>query len=119
MKIGYWTTTILISVFLLWSAYSYLYSKPTIQGVRDLGFPDFFRIQLAIMKVLAVIVLLLPMVPLRFKEWAYVGAGLFFVTAIVAHVAHKDPVVISLINVLLVGLLVASYVLQHKLKAIA
>jgi len=108
MKTIYWSSTVLISLFLIWSAWSYIYSKPTIDGVRELGFPDFFRVQLAVLKLIAVAILLLPQIPLPIKEWAYAGAGLFLITAIVAHTAHGDPLFISLINVALILLLLVS-----------
>ena len=114
IKTIYWTTTSLISLILSWSAYTYFFNQATIAGVRALGFPDFFRIQLAVLKILAVIILLIPLFPAQLKEWAYAGVGLFFVTAIVAHAVHKDPIYISLINVLFIGLLVLSYMYWHK-----
>ena len=86
-----------------------------IEGVRAIGLPDFLRIELAVLKVLAVLAILIPVVPMPVKEWAYAGAALFFITALVAHMAHKDPLGISLINVVLLGLLVASYVGLHQL----
>jgi len=73
MKIIYWTSTILISLFLTWSSYTYIFNKATISGIRELGFPDYFRIQLSILKVIAVILLLLPQIPIQYKEWAYSG----------------------------------------------
>lgn len=118
MKTIYWTSTALVSLMLLWSAYTYFFSKATIEGVRALGFPDFFRVQLAVLKIMAVVVLLIPQVPLQVKEWAYAGVGLFFVTAIVAHVAHKDPIAISLINVFFIVLLVVSNTYLQKLTNI-
>ena len=117
MKSIYWTTTILLSVFLLWSAWSYLFSKPTIEGIKALGFPDHFRIQLAVLKIIAVAVILVPNLPVQIKEWAYAGIGLFFITAIVAHTAHKDPFVITLVNLFLMGLLITSNIYLHKLIA--
>ncbi|WP_299766506.1 DoxX family protein [uncultured Dokdonia sp.] len=114
MKMIYWISTTLTSIFLLWSAYSYLYSKAAIEGVRALGFPDFFRKQLVVLKILAAILILVPMVPLYIKEWAYAGIALFFITAIVAHTAHKDPISITLINVVLIIILIISYIYLHK-----
>jgi hypothetical protein len=104
----YWISTSLISVYLLLSAYSYFFSKSTIEGVRELGFPDFFRIELAILKIIAVLVLLIPSVPIQLKEWAYAGIGLFLLTAIVAHIAHKDHFGITLINLLFLVILIWS-----------
>ena len=116
MKTTYWISTILLAVFLLWSAYSYLFSKATIDGVKDLGFPDFFRVQLAILKLVAIVVLLIPSIPIQWKEWAYAGIALFFLTAILAHVAHKDPFFITLINLALIGALIISHFYLHKIK---
>ncbi len=115
MKTIYWTSTALVSLMLVWSTYMYFFSKEAIEGVRALGFPDFFRVQLAILKIVAVVVLLVPQVPLPVKEWAYAGIGLFFITAIVAHAAHRDPIAINLINVLFLGLLVVSNIYLHRL----
>lgn len=114
MKTIYWATTGILSLFLLWSSYTYIFSKVTIEGIRDLGFPDHFRLQLAVLKVIAVIVLLIPQIPIPQKEWAYVGIGLFFITAIVAHTAHKDPFFITLINLVLLEILIVSNVYMHK-----
>lgn len=116
MRTLYWTSTLLVALFLLWSAYTYLLSKNTIAGIRELGFPDYFRIQLALLKIIAVFLILVPQIPLQFKEWAYAGIGLFFITAIVAHTAHKDPLVITLINIVLIGLTLVSNHALHKLN---
>ena len=84
-----------------------------------LGFPDFFRIQLAILKLMAICILLIPQMPMQVKKWAYAGVGLFFITAIVAHVAHKDPIIITVVNLVFIGLLIMSHVWLSKIKAVA
>ena len=110
----YWITTIIITGFLLLSSYTYFFSKSTIDGVRELGFPDFFRIELAVLKILAALILLIPGIPLMIKEWGYVGVGLFLLTALIAHIAHKDSWTISVLLVVLFSLLAASYYSMHK-----
>lgn len=115
MRATYWITTLFTAMYLLWSAYSYIFSKSTISGVRDLGFPDHFRIELAVLKVIAVIILLVPQIPIQIKEWAYVGVGLFYITAIVAHAAHKDPLFLNLINLVLLVVLIVSNIYLKKL----
>jgi len=108
IKTLYWASTLITTFFLLLSAYSYFFSKNTIEGLRDLGFPDFFRVQLGVLKLLAVAVLLLPGTPTFIKDWGYVGVGLFLLTAMVAHIAHRDSVLVLGLLVLLFGALVAS-----------
>ncbi len=108
MNIIYWVSTALISYFLLVSSYTYFFSESTIEGLRDLGFPNFFRIQLGVLKVIAAFVLLIPNVPTYMKEWAYAGAGLFLITAIVAHIAHRDSIMILIFLLILVAILIVS-----------
>lgn len=108
MSTIYWISTTILSAFLLWSAYSYFFSEATIQGVRELGFPDFFRLQLGMLKFIAVPVLLIPAVPLWVKEWGYAGTALFLITAMVAHVAHRDSPALLVVLFMLFASLVAS-----------
>ena len=114
VKIIYWTTTLITSIYLLWSAYGYLFSQTMIEGIEKLGFPNFFRVELAVLKIIAVAVLLIPQIPVHYKDWAYVGIALFYLTAIIAHFAHKDPIAINLINVVLLGILIVSNVYMRK-----
>ncbi len=108
MSTIYWITTLAISGFLLLSSYTYFFSESTINGFRDLGFPDFFRIQLAVLKAIAVIVLLTPKIPLYVKEWAYAGVALFLITALVAHIAHQDSIMIMILLLVLFAILAIS-----------
>ncbi len=115
MKLIYWATTLFLSIFLLWSAYSYLFNKNTIDGISALGFPDYFRIQLAILKFMATLIILIPWTPLYVKEWAYVGIGLFLLTAVVAHTVHRDPIVLNIINIVLIFLTITSRHFLHEI----
>ncbi len=116
MKNVYWISTGLVCAMLLSSVVTYLVHHDTIRGVRALGFPDFFRLQLAVLKMLAVVALLAPQTPMRIKEWAYAGVGLFYLTAIVAHIAHRDSPWISVLLVGFFGLLVTSNITLHALR---
>lgn len=113
--LAYWTTTGLLSLFLALSSYSYVFSPNTIEGIRDLGFPDYFRWQLAILKLAAALIILLPGLPWTLKEWSYAGISFFLITALVAHVAHKDSIMISIILVILLLTTIASYALAKGL----
>ncbi len=114
MNMIYWVSTSLLSLILSASALSYLFHQNTISGIADLGFPDFFRLELSVLKLIAALVLIIPHVPLQIKEWAYAGAFFFFVTAIVAHIAHRDSHMISALNVVFIILLIVSNVYLHR-----
>ncbi len=109
----HWTATLILCAFLLLSSYTYFFSESTIDGVRDLGFPDFFRIQLGVLKILAVVILLLPKAPIYLKEWAYAGFFFDFVLAFVAHLQAQDgeylPALVAIV------LLLVSYTLEGQL----
>ena len=111
----YWISTSLLSVFVLWSAGSYFLSKPAIEGLRELGFPDFFRIQLGVLKLIGVVLLMAPHIPNRIKEWGYAGVGLFLITALVAHIAHGDSPAISALLVVVFAVLIVSNVYLYKI----
>ena len=113
----YWAATSLVGLFLFSSSLAYLFSQSMIDGLKSLGFPNFFRIELAVLKLMALVVILLPAFPLRVKEWAYAGVAIFLVTAIVAHVAHRDSHWVTLANLLLLGVLAVSNIYLHKLAA--
>jgi len=115
MKIIYWTSTIVISLFLVLSAYTYVFNKATIDGVKELGFPNFFRVQLAVLKVIAVFIIIIPRIPLQIKEWAYAGVALFLVTAFVAHLKHKDSIAILILLLGLFTVLCISNIYMNKM----
>ncbi len=110
----YWITTVIISSFLLLSSYTYFFSKETIEGIKSLGFPNFFRIQLAIFKLFAAILLIAPNISNTLKEWSYAGVMFFFITALIAHIAHKDSTFITVLLLILIVVHMTSYYYYHK-----
>ncbi|GAB3018876.1 hypothetical protein GCM10027185_14890 [Spirosoma pulveris] len=84
-----------------------------IEGTRHLGFPDYFRVELGLGKILGGILLVLPMIPARIKEWAYVGFGISMISAIIANLVVDGPVQASLPLVCLM-LLIVSYIYYHR-----
>jgi putative oxidoreductase len=85
----YWVAKGFISFFMLYSAYfSYSHAK----DLEMLGFPDYFRIELVIAKVIGGLVLLFPQIPLRIKEWVYAGFCITMVSALIAHICSHDAV---------------------------
>jgi hypothetical protein len=92
---------------MLFSAYAYLTQPSMAQAFVHLGFPAYFRVELAIAKFVGVVALLAA-VPERVKEWAYAGFGITLVSAIVAHSTVDGPAK-AIAPVIALVLLVASY----------
>lgn len=85
------------------------------QGISHLGFPDYFRIELSIAKIIGGILLILPVIPARYKEWAYVGFGISFISAMIANFVTDGagPATLPLVGLVL---LTISYIYYHKIK---
>ncbi len=89
-KIIYWSVTGIIAVMMVFSAYSYFANPKVAAGFQFLGFPEYFRVELGIAKLIGAFVLLIPAIPRRVKEWAYAGFALTFISAIIAHFIKND-----------------------------
>jgi len=88
-KVRYGVAKGFIIFFMLFSAY---YSITHPMDFQQLGFPNYFRIQLSIMKLIGVLVLILPFTPVRVREWVYVAFGICMVSALTAHIFTGDPI---------------------------
>ncbi len=110
----YWVSTAIISLMMLFSAYSYIANEQMKGAFVHLGFPSYFRIELAVAKILGVIVLLLPFVPGRLKEFAYFGFAITFISASIAHIVNGDPAAAVVMPLVMLGVLAVSYTLFLK-----
>jgi uncharacterized protein YjeT (DUF2065 family) len=88
-----------------------------VEGIRHLGYPDYFRVMLTVFKVVGVLALVLPQMPGRIKEWAYAGFAFNFIAAAVSHWAvdgFDGQTVFPLVALII---LIISYVQYHKLHS--
>ncbi|MCB9806453.1 DoxX family protein [Candidatus Peribacteria bacterium] len=84
VKITFWISTVLVAFFTIPSAFMIdLPSSIEMFGHLGVG-AKWFRWELEIAKTIAGVVLLLPMIKGRIKEWAYVGLGIDFLSAVIA-----------------------------------
>ncbi len=116
IKITYWIVTIIIALMMTYSAYGYLTQPAMQQAFVHLGFPAYFRIELAIAKLIGAVLLLAPVAD-RIKQWTYAGFGITFISAFIAHTASGDPVSFRMMPVVFLVLLVVSYVTYHRRNA--
>ena len=113
IKTIYWISTALVSLMMTFSAYSYLTNETIKQAFHHLGFPDYFRVELAVAKILGAVLLLLP-IKGQWKEWAYAGFVFTFVSAFIAHTASGDPINNRVGPVVFLIVLLLSYFTCHK-----
>ncbi len=118
VKVIYWTTTGILGLMMCFSAYAYLANPEIKLAIRHLGFPDYFRVELGVAKLIGAVLLLLP-VPQRVKEWVYAGFGIVFISAFIAHASSGDAMSMKVMTLVFLGLTAASYVAYHKLHRVA
>lgn len=83
-KVIFWIFTVLALLPAAVPAFTYFYDPTAIQIFTDLGFPGYFRIELAILKMLGLLALVLPFIPRDIKVVAYGGFMINMVSASVA-----------------------------------
>jgi uncharacterized membrane protein YphA (DoxX/SURF4 family) len=89
-KIIYWVATLWLSLGMVSTGIvQIIHMKEEVEMMKFLGYPLYFLTIVGIWKLLGVIAVLSPKLPL-IKEWAY--AGFFFVMsgAIISHLATND-----------------------------
>ena len=114
-KIAYWSSTSLIALLMLYSVYAYLMVPAVDQVFKHLGYPSYFRIELAIAKLIGAFVLIFPF-SLRIKEWAYSGFTIVFISAFIAHTIAGDPAVARIFPIISLALLMVSYISINRLQ---
>ena len=114
LKITYWISTGLVALMMLLSVYNYFFNPALKVAYIHVGFPDWFRVELGIAKLLGALALGIPIVPVRIKEWAYAGFFINFFSAFLSHFMINDPVYNQVMPLLLLLILVISYVTFHK-----
>ena len=118
-KIIYWTSTGLFSLFMIHSAYQYLTAKEMEAAFLHLGFPAYFRIELGIAKFLGAVVLLIPMIPKGFKQFAYAGFAINLISGAIAHASKGDPALYVMLPLVFLVMLIISYVFFEKVSLVS
>ncbi|WDF66421.1 DoxX family protein [Flavobacterium sp. KACC 22763] len=115
-KIIFWTTTILI--FLFEGVMPALTSQTELakEGIRHLGYPEYFGNALVVFKILGVLALIIPQVPGKIKEWAYAGFAFDFIFASISHFAVDGIGFQGFFPLIILAILIISYVTYHKIQ---
>lgn len=115
-KIIFWVTTIII--FLMEGVMPALTSQTKMakEGISHLGYPEYFGNALVVFKVLGTLVLVIPAIPKRIKEWAYAGFAFDFIFATISLIAVDGLQPLSFFPLIFLGILALSYNSYLKLN---
>lgn len=115
-KIIFWVATTAIALFE--GVIPALTSQTELakEGIRHLGYPVYFGNALVVFKVLGVLVLIIPNLPKRIKEWAYAGFAFDFLFATISHGAVDGINGQTFFPLVVFAVLGVSYFYYHRLN---
>jgi hypothetical protein len=116
-KMLFWITTGILFLFEGVMPLFTFNSEMAREGIRHLGYPEYFRTMLVAFKVLGAITLVLPKISPRIKEWAYAGFTFDFVAASISHLSVDGFGFDAVFPLIFIAILVISYVSYHRLVA--
>jgi hypothetical protein len=113
-NIIFWASTIII--FLIQGVMPALTSHTEMakEGIRHLGYPEYFGVMLMVFKVLGAIAIIIPRVPDRVKEWAYAGQAFDIIAAFISIWAVDGFNINLLIPLIVMAILIVSYIYFRK-----
>jgi len=115
-KIIFWTTTTLIFLFEGVMPALTGHTEMAKEGIRHLGYPEYFGTMLVVFKVLGTLALMIPQIPARIKEWAYAGFAIDFIAACVSLIAVDGVSGLAFFPLIVFAVLITSYVYYHKIN---
>ncbi len=86
------------------------------EGIRNLGYPDYFGVALTVFKVGGALILIIPQLPNTLKEWAYAGFTFDFIFAFISHWAVEGINGLTFFPLIVLAVLMVSYYCFHQLQ---
>jgi len=114
IKVAYWVSTGLLALFILPGIF-FVNSAEAKQGTEHLGIPTWLAMEIGIGHFIGGLILVLPFIGKRIKEWAYVGCGIKYISAMIGHLAVDGLVAMSFAPLVVFALLLISYLTYHHL----
>ncbi len=116
-KIMFWAATSLIAVFEGVMPLLTFQTEMAKEGIRHLGYPEYFGTALVVFKVLGSLALMIPQVPKRVKEWAYAGFAFDFIFAAISHGAVDGINGQTFFPFAVLAVLVVSYIYWNRINS--
>jgi len=118
VKVIYWITTGLLSAFLI-SGIFFLNSALAKEGTAHMQVPQWLALEVGYGQPLGGLLLILPFIGKRLKEWAYVGVGIVYISAFIGHMYIDGFGRDAGMAVILFVVLLISYICYHKLHKVS
>ncbi|HJV19432.1 MAG TPA: DoxX family protein [Sediminibacterium sp.] len=115
-KTIYWISTILIFLFEGVMPALTAQTEMAKEGIRHLGYPDYFGVALTVFKVAGSIILIVPQLPSALKRFAYAGFVYDFVFASISHTVIDGLGMGTFFPFIVLAVLGVSYFYYQKLQ---
>lgn len=112
----FWVPAILIFLFEGVMPALTFNSEMAKEGITGLGYPAYFGVMLMVFKVLGSLLLVIPVVPKRLKEWVFAGFTFDFVSAFVSLVVVGGFNATAFLPIFALAVLAVAYVGYHKMN---
>lgn len=116
LKIVYWVSTSLFFLFEGVMPAITGQSQMAIDGITHLGYPLYFVTLLQICKVIGAVLLIVPQIPSKIKEWAYAGFTFNILFATASHIIVDGFNLLSLFPMIVLVVLAISYFTNIKIN---
>ena len=116
-RIIFWTATIIIFLFEGVMPALTFQTELAKEGIRHLGYPQYFANAFVVFKVLGVLALVIPKIPNRIKEWAYAGFAFDFIFACISHWSVDGFGFQAIFPLIIMAILIVSYVCYSKINS--
>ena len=113
-NIIFWVTTSLIVIFEGIVPVLTFRTELAKEGIRHLGYPDYFGVMIVGFRICGVIALIFPQIPARIKEWAYAGFTIEFLSASVSNMVVDGLTFNFIVPLIVMAVLLLSYFSFHK-----
>ncbi len=115
-KIVYLTSTIIIFLFEGVMPALTGHTELAKEGIRHLGYPEYFGALLLVFKILGSLALILTITPPKIKEWAYAGFAITMFSACISHWVVDGLGIQTIFPLVILSILLLSYFSYHKLN---
>ena len=115
-KIIFWTATTIITLFEGVMPAFTSQTELAKEGIRHLGYPEYFGNVIVEFKVLGVLTIVIPQIPKRLKNWAYAFFAFDFVFATISLSAVDSKNGQTFFPLVIFTILATSYLYYHKLN---
>ncbi len=113
-KVIYWISTSLLALFILPGIF-FINSPMAQEGMTHMQIPQWLGTTVGIGQFIGGLILIIPKLPIRLKEWGYTAIGIVYISAFIGHIYLDGIGRDAITAAILFTVLLISYITYHKI----